>query len=165
MPANPEAPSHEEFEADRGATISLPFERLACFVDVADCFADLGVRFSNAIALVPSNPAYPAGSSARVIVSAPQNGALELRFDRPAAYLTAWITSSRAMTVSAKNADGEIVARAGLACGNLHGSDSPLPANHPTTVMAPEIHSVTFSAFDGQIAVRDLAFAFAHDAS
>jgi len=146
---------------EHGATIALPFDRLACFADVADTFADLGVRFNNAISLIPSNPSYPAGDSSRVIVSAPQNGALEIYFDRPIAYLTAWVTSSRAMTMSAKDDTGAIVARSGLACGNLHGSDSPLPANHPATVMAPAIHSVMFSAFDGQIALRDVSFAFA----
>lgn len=129
---------------------------------MAENFADFGLRFENAIALVPSNPSYPSGSSDRVIVSAPRNGTIEIICDRPIEYLTAWVTSARAMTVSAKNAAGEIVARSGLSCGNLHGSDSPLSANHSIIVMAPAIYSVTFSAFDGQIAIADLSSAFAN---
>ncbi len=140
---------------------TLPFDRLHCFEDVADRFADLGLHFSNAIALVPSNPSYPTAKNALVIVSAPRNGALEIQFDRPISTLTAYVTSSRPMTMSAKNKDAAIIARSRIPSGNLCGSNSDIPANHPLIVMAPAIYGVTFSAFDGQIAIGDLSFSWA----
>jgi hypothetical protein len=144
-----------------GDRVILPFDRLHCFEDVADCFADLGLHFDNAIALVPSNPRYPTTQNALVIVSAPHNGALEIQFDRPIATLTACVTSSRPMTMSAKNQDAAIITRSRISSANLNGSNSGIPANYPLVVTAPAIYSVTFSAFDGQIAISDLAFSWA----
>ncbi|NJN61550.1 MAG: hypothetical protein HC795_08530 [Coleofasciculaceae cyanobacterium RL_1_1] len=157
--ASPDATPH----TTPGGRTVLPFERLHCFEDVADCFADLGLHFHNAIALVPSNPSYPTAHNALVIVSAPHNGALEIQFDRPISTLTACITSSRPMTMSAKNKTAAIIARSRIPSSNLSGSESSIPANHPLIVMAPAIYSVTFSAFDGQIAISDLSFSWATD--
>jgi hypothetical protein len=98
-----------------------------------------------------------------VIVSAPHNGALEIQFDRPISALTACVTSSRSMTMSARDKDTAIIARSSIPSGNLSGSQSSLAANHPLIVMAPAIYSVTFSAFDGQIAIGDLSFSWASD--
>lgn len=143
----------------------LPFDQLHCFEDVADRFADLGLHFHNAIALIPSNPSYPTAKSALMIVSAPYNGALEIQFDRPISSLTACVTSSRPMTMSAKNKDAAIIARSRIPSGNLSGSNSGIPANYPLVVIAPAIYGVTFSAFDGQIAIGDLSFSWAADST
>ncbi|TAF51887.1 MAG: hypothetical protein EAZ61_09580 [Oscillatoriales cyanobacterium] len=143
----------------------LPFDRLHCFEDVADCFTDLGLHFDNAIALVPSNPRYPTAQNALVIVSAPYNGALAIQFDRPISSLTACVTSSRPMTMSAQNKDAAIIARSRIPSANLNGSNSHIPANYPLVVTAPAIYGVTFSAFDGQIAISDLAFSWATPSS
>jgi hypothetical protein len=43
---------------------------------------------------------------------------------------------------------------------NLAGSNSPIPPSAPLRVKGPNIHRITFYAFDGQLVVDDLMFGF-----
>ena len=61
------------------AQITLPFQRLKPFADVADQFSLWGVHFEAAIALNPSNPAFYSHQSRRGIMPRGQGQSLDIR--------------------------------------------------------------------------------------
>ncbi|MDC0833162.1 hypothetical protein AY599_27160 [Leptolyngbya valderiana BDU 20041] len=142
------------------ACVRLDFEGLERFEVVRDQFARWGVQFDNAIAVCPSNPAYPTHSGEILLMGAPQNGFLELKFSHPVQFVSGFITSSRITAMSAYNHLGETIARAELPSSNLADSKKTTPPNYQLIVKAPNIHRVTFYAFDGELAVDDISFGY-----
>lgn len=142
------------------ACVRLDFEGLERFEVVRDQFARWGVRFDNAIAVCPSNPAYPIHSGDILLMGAPQSGFLELKFSCPVQFVSGFVTSSRITAMSAYNDLGETIARDELPSSNLANSQSPTSANYQLIVKAPNIHRVTFYAFDGELAVDDISFGY-----
>ncbi|BAZ17227.1 hypothetical protein NIES4071_91050 [Calothrix sp. NIES-4071] len=143
---------------DGANCVCLNLETLKCFEVVERQYEDLGVIFSNCIAIQPSNPAFPSHSGAVVLMGAPKGGFLEVAFVRPVNIVKALVTSSQRLLLSAYNRERKIVAQEVLPVGNLANSDSALPPNKQLKVKAEEISSITFCAFDGQFTLDNFSF-------
>lgn len=139
--------------------IILDLETLNCFEVVERQFETQGVIFSNAIALAPSNPAFPSKSGRIVIMGAPKSGAIEVTFLQPVHLVNSFITSSRRTVLSAYNEQGEQIAEVETLGPNLAGSPSLIPPNAELIVNVPNIHRVTFYAFDGHLTLAGFSFA------
>jgi hypothetical protein len=118
------------------------------------------VTFSNAVAIQPSNPAFFTGSGATVLMGAPKSGQIEITFKYPVHWVSGLVTSSRRTVLSAWDIDGNSIVQDEMPGPNLAGSNSPIPPSAPLRVKAPNIHRITFYAFDGQLVVDDLMFGF-----
>lgn len=140
--------------------IKLGLEALKCFEVVDRQFQDWGITFTNAIALQPSNPAFPPHSGSKVLISGPRSGWIEATFSSPAYHVSIYITSSRNTVVSAYDAQGNLLAQTGLTEGNLAGSNSPIAPNQYLVIQAANIHRITVYAFDGQFSLDDLQICF-----
>ncbi|MCT7975077.1 hypothetical protein [Laspinema olomoucense] len=140
--------------------IILDLEALNCFEVVERQFEHQGVIFSNAIALAPSNPAFPSKSGRIVIMGAPKSGAIEVSFLQPVHLVNSLVTSSRRTVLCAYNEQGEQIAEVETLGPNLAGSPSLIPPNAELIVNVPNIHRVTFYAFDGHLTLAGFGFAF-----
>lgn len=159
------APSrtNQAFEAKTKAVpsrILLNLKDLKCFDAVERQFEQQGVIFDNCIAIQPSNPAFPTQSSSVVLMGGPKSGLLEATFERPVQFVSAFVTSSQRLVLSAYNSDRQLLVQTLLPEANLAYSDSALPPNTLLSVSAKDIHSVTFCAFDGQFTISDFSFSF-----
>ncbi|MCT7965557.1 hypothetical protein NG799_04310 [Laspinema sp. D1] len=139
--------------------IILDLEALNCFEVVERQFENLGVIFSNAIALAPSNPAFPSKSGRIVVMGAPKSGAIEVTFLQPVRLVNSLVTSSRRTVLSAYNEQGEQIAEVETLGPNLAGSPSLIPPNAELIINVPNIHRVTFYAFDGHLTLAGFSFA------
>lgn len=149
--------NHNEIEV-APRCFSLQLENLKCFEKVEYQFKESGVIFSNCMAIQPSNPAFPARSDSVVLMGSPQSGLLEAFFLNPVKSVRACITSSQRLILSAYDNDRELLAQSVLPSANLAYSDSSVSPNTLLFVSANNIHSVTFSAFDGQFTVDNFNF-------
>jgi len=140
------------------ACIRLNLEGLQCFEVVEEQFKQWGVIFQNAIALQPSNPAFPACTGTTVLMGAPQNGLIEATFLQPVRFVSAAVTSSRETVLSAYDGEGNLLSESKLVGENLAGSDSPNPPNYQLSLRSANIHRVKFYASNGQLTVDDFSF-------
>lgn len=140
--------------------IRLDLEDLKCFEVVERQFEKWGVIFSNAIAIQPSNPAFPPRSGNIVLLGSPKNGFLEATFLQPVQYVSGYVTSSRRAVLAAYSIDGQPIAHDELPEANLANSNSSIPPNAQLCVTAPNIHRVTFFTFDGHITLDDFTFSY-----
>lgn len=145
---------------DPPACIRLDLEDLKCFEIVERQFQQWGVTFANAIALQPSNPAFPPHSGKIVLIGAPKSGFLEATFIKPVRFVSGFITSSRRAVLAAYDSDDQAIAHAELPSSNLAGSDSEISPNTHLSLTAPNIHRVTFFTFDGHLTLDDFSFSF-----
>jgi hypothetical protein len=129
-----------------------PFER------VEDQFQQWGILFKNAIALQPSNSAYPPRSSQMLLMGAPRNGWMEIVFKRPIRFFNCHVTSSRRLVLCAYDSQNRLLTSEELPHANLADSGSPIPPNAPLRAVAPHISRITLYAFDGQFALDDISF-------
>lgn len=140
--------------------IRLNLADLKYFEVVERQFEPWGVIFANAIALHPSNPAFPTRSGSIVLLGAPRNGSIEAKFSQPVQFVRGCVTSSRRTVLTAYDSNGREIARDRLLAPNLAGSNSPVPPNSELKVSAEEITQVKFYAFDGQLTLDDFSFSF-----
>lgn len=138
----------------------LSLENLKCFEAVEQQYEQYGVVFNNCIAIEPSNPAFPKNSSKLVLMGAPKGGFLEVTFKQSVQSVSAVVTSSQRLVLSAHDSDGQLLTQAVLVGANLANSDSTVPPNTLISVSATNIHTVTFCAFDGQFTIDDFSFSF-----
>lgn len=141
-------------------TIYLNLEDLKCFEVVDNQFSDYGITLKNAIALQPSNPAYPTRTGATVLMGAPKNGWLEATFSQTIRKFCCYVTSSQGTTISAYDHQDKLIARQSLSGANLAGFDSHLPPNAQLLIEEANISRITLYAFDGQLTASDLSFDF-----
>lgn len=141
---------------------TLDFAQLQPFQTIDHHFAALGVVFENAVALSPSNPAYPLRSGSLLVMDAPRSGLIEVKFLQPVQWVSVFVTSSRALSVFARDGQGHTIVRSGLTCANLADRDSAIPANQQLILTAPAMASLSFFAFDGCVAIGEFAFAVTH---
>lgn len=146
--------------ATEPAIVALNLEDLKCFEVVERQFQGLGIAFRNALALQPSNPAFPPRSGTTVLLGAPKNGFLEITLQKPACFVSAYVTSSQRTVLTAYDHEDKPIGRAEMPGPNLAGSDSEIPPNTQLSLSVPNIHRLTFYAFDGQMIVDDLSFGF-----
>lgn len=140
--------------------VYLNLEDLKCFEVVDRQFQQWGVLFHNCIAIHPSNPAFPAHSGATVLMGAPKTGWLEASFVQPTCFVKAFVTTSQRLVLSAYDRENQRLTQVDIPGQNLAGSDSEIPPNISLSLKAPNIHRVTFCAFDGQFTVDDFSFQF-----
>lgn len=140
--------------------VHLDLEKLRCFEVVERQFQKCGVTFSNAIALQPSNPAFPPRSGKTVLMGSPKDGWVEAKFEVPVRSVAGFVTGSRRTILLAYDAEGQPVARTESPGANLAGSSSPTPANVKLSLKASNIHRVMFQTFDGQFTLDDFSFSY-----
>ncbi|MFB2934827.1 hypothetical protein ACE1B6_06075 [Aerosakkonemataceae cyanobacterium BLCC-F154] len=140
------------------AQVDLNFEDLVCFEVVDRQFQKWGVTFNNCIAIRPSNPAFPPHSGNTVLMGAPKNGWLEAVFHHPVKSVSAFVTTSQKLVLTAYNQDNQTVKEVEISEPNLAGSDSTLSPNILLTVTGADIYRVTYCAFDGQFILDDFKF-------
>lgn len=140
--------------------IYLNLEDLKCFEVIKHQYQKWGIVFDNCIAIQPSNPAFPTDSSLMVMMGAPKGGYLEATFLQPVQFVSAFVTSSQRLVLSAYDRDRQLLTQTVLPGANLANSDSAVPPNTLLSVTANDIYSVTFCAFDGQFTIDNFCFCF-----
>ena len=138
--------------------VQLDLEDLTCFEVVNRQFQPQGIIFENAIALHPSNPAFPPRSGRNVLMGAPKPGVIEASFLHPMSAVGGFVTSSRRTVLSAYDYNNQLIAEVELATANLANSHASIPANAELLVTANNIHRVVFYAFGGHLTVDDISF-------
>jgi hypothetical protein len=140
--------------------IRLDLEDLDCFEVVDRQFERWGVRFANAVALQPSNPAFPSRSGKTVLMGAPRSGRLEATFNGPVTYVSGFITSSRRTVLSAYDEKDRPLASTASESGNLAGSSSRIPPNVQLSLQAANIRRIIFHTFDGELTLDEFSFSY-----
>ncbi|WP_397326856.1 hypothetical protein [Nostoc sp. FACHB-110] len=138
--------------------VCLNLEDLKCFEPVERQYEQWGVVFQNSIAIQPSNPAFPSHSGLIVLMGSPKSGLIEASFLQPVNYVSAYVTSSQRLVMSAYDRDRQLLGQTILPGANLANSDSAVPPNTLLSVTASNIQFVTFCAFDGQFTIDDFHF-------
>jgi hypothetical protein len=140
--------------------VRLNLQDLNCFEVVERQFEKWGAVFRNALALSPSNPAFPTHSGSIVLMGGPKSGSMEVIFTQPISRVRALVTSSRRTVLSAYDRDGQLLAKTETSAPNLAGSQSNLSPNTLLSLDSENIHRIGFYSFDGQLTVADFAFGF-----
>lgn len=140
--------------------VFLNVEDLKCFEVVEHQFEHWGIIFRNAIALHPTNPAFPPRSGNTVLMAAPKNGLLEISFLHPARFFSCYITSSQRTILSAYDSEEKLLVRTEMPMANLAGSGSEIPPNIQLSLSTPNIYRVSLYSFDGHLTIDDLSFGF-----
>ena len=143
----------------RPSSVCLNLEDLKCFEVVDRQFNHYGITLENAIAIQPSNPAYPPRTGTNVLMGAPKTGWMEIAFAQPIRQFCCYVTSSQRMLLSAYDHE-KLLTRRSLPKSNLAGSGSPILPNAPLRIEVANISRITFYAFDGQLTLSDLSFSF-----
>lgn len=152
--------SEAELATCSPAYVRLDLEELNCFDVVDRQFQKWGVTFANAIALHPSNPAYPPRSGMIVLMGSPRSGWLEATFRHPVQFVSGFITSSKRTTLRAFDANNQPLGQIVSSGANLAGSDSDIQPNVQLSLKAENIHRITFHTFDGHLTLDDFSFGF-----
>ncbi|MGF1492765.1 MAG: hypothetical protein ACFBSC_09980 [Microcoleaceae cyanobacterium] len=140
--------------------VSLTLDKLNCFETVDDQFRHWRIRFMNAIALQPSNPAYGIDPGAIVLMGAPDSGWLEIEFAQPISRIEAQVTSSRPTVLCAYDAAHQEIAQAEMSLAKSTVAEiSTLPRSQLSLAM-PGMSKVIFSTFDGQLVINQLQLQF-----
>lgn len=138
--------------------VHLDLENLRSFEVVDQQFERWGITFMNAIALQPSNPAFPPRSGTMVLIGGPRSGWLEATFRYPASFVSCFVTSSRQVVLSAYDSQNNAISRVEMPEANLAGSKSAIAPNRQLTLEVPDIYRITLYAFDGQFSLDDFQF-------
>jgi hypothetical protein len=138
--------------------ICLDLEDLTCFEAVERQYESWGVIFHNCLAIQPSNPAFPPYSGVTVLMGAPKSGFLEATFLHPVNSVSAFVTSSQRLVLSAYDRNRQLLAQTALPGSNLANSDSAISPNTLLSINVNNIYSVTFCAFDGQFTLDSFRF-------
>ncbi|PAX49076.1 hypothetical protein [Brunnivagina elsteri] len=149
-----------ETEEKTGSCVSLNLDILKCFESVKLQYEELGIIFSNCIAIEPSNPAFPTNEGSIVLMGAPKSGFLEAAFLNPINTAKVLITSSQRLIMSAYNRDRQLIVQNILPGANLANTDSVVPPNALLSVKAQDIYSISLCAFDGQFTIDEFSFCF-----
>jgi hypothetical protein len=162
MVSSPSAPPIPPVLAHDERCIRLDMESLACFERVTRQFEAWGAVFTNAIAINPSNPAFPVRTGKTVLTGAPHSSWLGIQFHDPVTYVGGFVTSSRPITLSAYNAADQLVAKVELPSSNLLlNPESRYLPNLLLSVQGHLITRVVFHAFNGQFTLDELVYSTA----
>lgn len=140
--------------------VRIDLEDLRSFEVVERQYQDLGVTFSNAIAIKPSNPAFPPYSGAIVLFGSPRDGWLEATFEFPVQFVSGFVTGSRRTVLIAFDANGKPIARTESPDRNLVSGESAVPPNLQLSLKANNICRVAFQTLDGQLTLDDFCFSY-----
>lgn len=157
-PSSAEIKSAEAIAARTLSHVRINLDQLRPFEVVDRQFQSYGVTFKNAIALIPSNPAFPARNGQTVLMGSPKSGLVEARFERPVEFVAGFVTSSSSAVMAAYDADGKPLGQDRIPGANLAGSGSKISPNTELKVRGKNIRRVTFQAFDGQLTLGEFCF-------
>ncbi|MEB3233410.1 MAG: hypothetical protein VKJ64_20550 [Leptolyngbyaceae bacterium] len=140
----------------------VDLETLTNFERVTEQFLDQGIRFENAIALYPSNPAYPEANMDMIaLMGAPKQGFMDTTFLQPIRQIEVCVTSSRPLAMTAFNGQNQVLTQTETKGNNL--------ANHPRAMLDPHIrlglqtknaliHQVIFRCSGGNFTLSHFSF-------
>ncbi|HEY9619536.1 MAG TPA: hypothetical protein V6C78_04160 [Crinalium sp.] len=140
--------------------VRLDLEHLDCYEVVDQQFEALGVTFKNAIALQPSNPAFPPRSGKMVLMGAPRNGWVEATFCRPVRFVRGFVTSPRGTVLAAFDSHNQPVAQTKSPTTKSNGSKSNINPHVELSLSGQDIRRITFYTFDGHLTLNDFSFGF-----
>lgn len=103
--------------------IRLDFEDLTPFESVTERYRHLGVRFGNAIALEPSNPAFTAKSGSFVLMPMGNQTRLCVYFDKPSCLAGAFVCSTRIVVLTAYDRNGNLLGQTSTVADSTAGAD------------------------------------------
>lgn len=158
------SPSRRQIASESDLLVSTPahvflnLEDLKCFEAIDLQYQRWGIIFHNCIAIHPSNPAFPARSGATVLMGSPKAGWLEATFVHPVCFVKVYVTTSQRMVMTAYDKDNQQLTQVEVTEPNLDGSGSKIAPNTPLSIAIPNIHRITFSAFDGQFTIDDISY-------
>lgn len=92
-------------------TLQLDFQALTAFERVTDRYRHLGVGFSNAIAIEPSNPAFLSKTGSFVLMPLGNEMILNASFDFPTSWVGAYVCGARSVILTAFDQTGKIIAQ------------------------------------------------------
>lgn len=92
--------------------LRLDFQDLTAFECVTEQYRHLGVYFSGAIALEPSNPAFPPKSTAFVLMPLGHEMMITVTFDTLASQIGAWVCGAGSVILTAFDSKGKILKQA-----------------------------------------------------
>ncbi|MGB3492109.1 MAG: hypothetical protein WBA57_05245 [Elainellaceae cyanobacterium] len=149
-----------ELVSEAARLVYLDLEGLSCFETVDHQFEACGIVFENAIALKPSNPAFPPKSGETVLMGAPRAGMLEASFSRPVQFVSACLTSSRRAVMIAFDKNNEPLGETEIPGANLADGRSAYKPNMQLSLQASNIYRICVCSIGGQFTVDDIAFGF-----
>lgn len=91
--------------------VELDFEDLSAFEQVRDQYSNLGIRFAGAIALQPSNPAFPPHSGSVVLMPMSHGLTLSVYLSRCIQTIGAFVTGTRQVRLTAFDCHGKAIAQ------------------------------------------------------
>jgi hypothetical protein len=110
--------------------LGLDFEDLTVFEAVTEQYNHLGLHIRGAIAIDPSNPAFPPKSGSVVLMPASHEMIVTVSFDQPIAWMSVFVCSAGCVGLTAFDAAGNIVAH----LNTVVSSSNLEPANkYPAT--------------------------------
>lgn len=140
--------------------IRLELEALNCFETVESQFDLWGIKFKNAIALQPSNPAFITQPDQIVLMSGPDSGFLEIDFRHPLQYIEAQVISSQSTILSAYNSKDQEIATTYTPASESTTAKASVLSPTLLQIQTEDIHKVIFSTFDGQLIINELKLYF-----
>jgi hypothetical protein len=142
------------------ACVRLDLQDLQSFESVDTQYQAYGVTFHNAIAIQPSNPAFPSRNGAMVMMAAPKSGMIEAIFLKPVSLVNGFITGSRRTILSAFDDHDRKIAENGTTGANLAHLNGGAIANACLSVACLGIRRVQFHCFDGNLTLSELSFSY-----
>lgn len=159
-PARDNVTDRKQYSLPLSAPVCLNLESLRPFESVEEQFQHYGITFHNAIALHPSNAAYPPHSGTMVLMGAPKSGWMEMDFKEPICKFHCYATSSQRILLSAYDREGKLLVQDDISASNLAVSESKIAPNAPLKAVSANISRITLYSLDGQLTVDDISFWF-----
>ena len=103
-------------------TIRLNFQTLSAFERVTEQYSHLGVRFKDAIAIEPSNPAFLLKTGCFVLMPLGHEMILNASFDSPTSWVGAEVCGAGSVILTAFDQTGKILAQVTTAASQRSGS-------------------------------------------
>lgn len=97
-------------------SVKLDFQELTAFERVGDRYRHLGVTFSEAIALEPSNPTFQPRAGSLVLMPLADRRSITVDFCHPVRQLEAYVSGARSVTLTAFDRDGKPLCLIGCSC-------------------------------------------------
>ena len=138
----------------------IDLSQLDNFEIVEDQYLSQGVQFQNAIALHPSNPAFPAQNSNAIILGGPKSGTIDIVFSPPVHAVESQVTSSGITMMTAFDEKEQVIHSDETLGRNLADEQSLYPPHACLLVQhsSQAIHRVRLRCGGGQISLSNLRF-------
>ena len=109
----------------KSLSAQLDLSQLDNFEVVEHQYQNQGIQFQNAIALYPSNPAFPPRNGGAVILGGPKSGTIDLTFSPPVQMVEGYVTSSGVTVMTAFDDQGNVIDTDETSGRNLADTNSP----------------------------------------